>query len=185
MKREAPQRSATPVCALLAAWAPTVGLDAAAVGRIRRTTLYRQWHQAGLTRRHLAVAAPKRYRRGEAPSPGALWQSDVMNGPWIPDPTAEEPTRRRATYGLVLLDDNSRRVVAGRFAWAADAALLEELLAAAVAQWGAPERVYCDLSRPRDYPDETQGTVAWWAPSRFEGRHNYRPWRNAHSESGG
>ena len=144
LKREAPARSATQVCALLAAWAPTVGLDPAAVTRIRRATLYRQWHQAGLTRRRLADAAPKRYRRWEAPSPGALWQTDVMNGPWIPDPTAEEPTRTRATYCLVLLDDYSRRVVAGRFAWAADAAWLEELLAAAVRQWGAPERVYCD-----------------------------------------
>ena len=159
LKREAPQRSATQVCALLAAWAPTVGLDPAAVGRIRRATLYRQWHQAGLTRRQLAVAAPKRYRRWEAPAPGSLWQSDVMNGPWISDPTAEEPTRRRATYCLVLLDDYSRRVVAGRFAWAADAALLEELLAAAVAQWGAPERVYCDLCRCRDYADRSITTA--------------------------
>ena len=47
-----------------------------------------------------------------------------MNSPWIPDPTAEEPTRPRATYCLVLRDDYSRRVVAGRFAWAADAASL-------------------------------------------------------------
>lgn len=144
LKREVPERSAAQVCALLAAWAPTVGLDPAAVPRIRRATLYRQWRQAGLTRRALAVAAPKRYRRWEAPAPGALWQTDAMNGPWIPDPTPADPTRRRATYCVVLMDDYSRRVVAGQFAWAADAALLEDLLAAAVAQWGAPERVYCD-----------------------------------------
>ena len=81
----------------------------------------------------------------------------------MPDPTAEEPTRRRATYCLVLLDDYSRRVVAGRFAWAADAALLEELLAAAVAQWGAPERVYCDNGQI--YPSDRPTTVlAGWGP---------------------
>ncbi len=130
--------------ALLTAWAPTAGLDPILVRRIRRSTLYRQWHQAGLTRRHLQVAAPKRYRRWEAPAPGALWQTDVMNGPYLPDPTAEDPDRKRPTYCLVLLDDYSRRIVAGRFAWAADTALLEELLALALTRWGAPARLTTD-----------------------------------------
>ncbi len=163
-KREAAERSATPVCAAGGVGADG-GLDPAAVGRIGRATWYRPGHSAGLTRRHVASGAPQRYRRGKAPAPESWSQSDAMTGPWIPDPTAEEPTRRRATYCLVLLDDYSRRVVAGRFAWAADAALLEELLAAAVAQWGAPERVYCDLCRCRDYADRSMAGGGGRAPS--------------------
>ena len=67
-----------------------------------------------------------------------------MNGPFLPDPTADQPDRMRATYCLVILDDYSRRIVAGQFAWAADTALLEALLWQAVHRWGAPRRLYCD-----------------------------------------
>jgi len=67
-----------------------------------------------------------------------------MNGPYLPDPTATQPDRKRATYCLVILDDYSRRVVAGRFAWHADSALLEQLLWEAIQRWGAPQRLYTD-----------------------------------------
>ncbi|MDA8193665.1 MAG: DDE-type integrase/transposase/recombinase [Thermaerobacter sp.] len=143
LKREVPERSAEQVLALLAAWAST-GLDPALVASLRRSTWYRHWHRAGMTRRRLRTAAPKRYRRWEAPEPGALWQSDVMNGPYLPDPTPEDPDRKRATDCLVLMDDYSRRIVAGRFAWSADSTLLEALLWEALQKWGAPERLYTD-----------------------------------------
>ena len=52
--------------------------------------------------------------------------------------------RMRATYCLVLLDDYSRRIVAGQFAWSADTALLEALLWTAIERWGAPQRLYTD-----------------------------------------
>ena len=143
-KREVPERSAEQVLALLTAWCPTVGLDPHLVTTIHRSTLYRHWQRAGITKRRLRTAAPKRYRRWEAPEPGALWQTDVMNGPYIPDPTPEDPHRKRATYCLVLMDDFSRRIVAGRFAWAADSTLLEALLWDALQKWGAPERLYTD-----------------------------------------
>ena len=143
-KREVPERSADQVLTLLAVWCPTVGLDAELVTGIKRSTLYRHWQQAGVTRQYLRTAHPKRYRRWEAPEPGALWQSDVMNGPYLPDPTAEDPDRKRPTYCLVLMDDYSRRIVAGRFAWAADGVLLEALLWEALQKWGAPARLYTD-----------------------------------------
>lgn len=143
-KREVPERSADQVLALLEAWAPTVGLPLAVIHQVRRATLYRQWARHGLTRHQLHGAAPKRFRRWEAQAPGHLWQTDVMNGPYLPDPTATQPDRKRATYCLVILDDYSRRVVAGRFAWHADSALLEQLLWEAIQRWGAPQRLYTD-----------------------------------------
>ena len=144
LKREVPERSADQVLALLDAWAPTVGVPLAVIHQVRRATLYRQWARHGLTRRQLQVAAPKRFRRWEAQAPGNLWQTDVMTGPYLPDPTATQPDRKRATYCLVLLDDYSRRVVAGQFAWHADSALLEQLLWEAIHRWGAPHRLYTD-----------------------------------------
>lgn len=143
-KREVPERSAEQVLALLAAWAPTVGLAPALVARVRRATVYRQWARHGLTRRRLQEAAPKRYRRWEAAAPGDLWQTDVVNGPYLPDPTADDPDRKRATYGLTLVDDYSRRVVAGQFVWSADSDRLEQLLWEAFLRWGVPRRIYTD-----------------------------------------
>lgn len=143
-KQEVPERSATQVLALLTAWCASVAGDPAAVARISPSTLYRHWHRAGITRRRLHAAAPKRYRRWEAPAPGALWQTDVMNGPYLPDPTADDPDRTRATYCLMLLDDYSRRIVAGRFVWHADSETLEQLLAEAWQRWGVPEKLYTD-----------------------------------------
>jgi transposase InsO family protein len=67
-----------------------------------------------------------------------------MNGPYLPDPTLDNPGRHRATYCLVLLDDYSRRVLAGQFAWSADGTLLERLLWEALYRWGAPQRLYTD-----------------------------------------
>ena len=143
-KREVPERSAEQVLALLTAWAPTVGLAPALVARVRRATVYRQWARHGLTRRRLQEAAPKRYRRWEAAAPGDLWQTDVVNGPYLPDPTADDPDRKRATYGLTLVDDYSRRVVAGQFVWSADSDRLEQLLWEAFLRWGVPRRIYTD-----------------------------------------
>lgn len=143
-KREVPERSAEQVLALLRAWAPTAGIPVAVVDTTRRSTLYRHWHRAGWTQKRIRTTAPKRYRRWEAAAPGDLWQSDVMNGPFLPDPTPEQPDRMRATYCLTLLDDYSRRLVAGQFAWSADTALLEALLWEAIHRWGAPRRAYTD-----------------------------------------
>ncbi len=144
LKREVPERSAEQVLALLRTWAPAAGIPVAAVDGIRRSTLYRHWHRAGWTKKRMRTTAPKRYRRWEASGPGDLWQSDVMSGPFLPNPTPEQPDRMRATYCLVLLDDYSRRIVAGQFAWSADTALLEALLWTAIERWGAPQRLYTD-----------------------------------------
>jgi putative transposase len=143
-KQEVPERSAEQVLALLRAWAPTAGIPTAAVDGIRRSTLYRHGHRAGWTKRRIRTAAPKRDKRWEAAGPGDLWQSDVMNGPFLPDPTPAQPDRMRATYCLVILDDYSRRIMAGQFAWSADTDLLEALLRQALERWGAPRRFYCD-----------------------------------------
>ncbi|AEW04158.1 Integrase catalytic region [Sulfobacillus acidophilus DSM 10332] len=157
LKREVPERSADQVMALLRAWAPTAGLDAGLVDRMRRSTLYRHWASAGITRRRLRTAAPKRYRRWEAPEPGALWQSDIMNGPYLPDPTPEDPQRKRPTYCWVLMDDYSRRIVAGQFAWQADLTVLEDLLWEALQRWGAPQRLYVDNGGP--YSSDRLATI--------------------------
>ncbi|MCY0897326.1 MAG: DDE-type integrase/transposase/recombinase [Firmicutes bacterium] len=145
LKQAVPQRSADQVLALLAAWAPEAGIDPAVIAGIRRATLYRHWQRAGITRHRRPVAPPpRRFRRWEATAPGELWQSDVMDGPYVPDPIPEDPHRTRKTYCLVILDDYSRRIVAGRWAWSADAALLEAVLWEALHRWGAPHRFYCD-----------------------------------------
>ncbi len=44
----------------------------------------------------------------------------------------------------MLLDDYSRRIVAERFAWQADGALLEQVLWEALQRWGAPQRLDAD-----------------------------------------
>lgn len=67
-----------------------------------------------------------------------------MNGPFLPDPTPAQPDRMRATYCLVILDDDSRRIMAGQLAWSADTDLREALLRQALERWGAPRRLYCD-----------------------------------------
>ncbi|MBX5467300.1 MAG: DDE-type integrase/transposase/recombinase [Firmicutes bacterium] len=144
LKRAVPARSAEQVLQLLEAWAPDAGIDPAVIAGIRRATLYRHWRQAGITRRQLPPPPPRRFRRWEATAPGVLWQSDVMDGPYVPDPTPDDPHRKRKTYCLVLLDDYSRRIVAGRFAWQADGALLEQVLWEALQRWGAPQRLYAD-----------------------------------------
>jgi putative transposase len=141
LQREVPERSTAQMLALLTPWPLTVGIDPTVIARILPSTLYRHGQQAGITRRQLRVAAPKRYRRWEAPGPGALWQSDVMAGPWLPDPQPRDPGHTRQTACWVLMADDSRRLVAGRWAWQADSALLEAVLAEALLRYGAPERL--------------------------------------------
>jgi putative transposase len=112
LQREVPERSAAQVLALLAAWAPTVGIDPAVIARIRPSTLSRHGQQAGITRRQLWVAAPQRYRRWEAPTPGALWQSDVMGrgtGGRGPESLAFEWANGPAQSRLVILLVKVRR----------------------------------------------------------------------------
>lgn len=109
-------------------------------GSLHPGTLWRHLAARGLGRRQ---AAPQKVlRRFEADAPGRLYQGDVKYGPYLPDP--RDPQRKRRTYLVGFLDDNSRVLAHGEFFWAEDVYALELCFQKAILRRGAPAAVYVD-----------------------------------------
>ena len=74
---------------------------------------------------------------------GGMYQGDTMYGPYL----TENGVRRR-TYCIMLLDDKSRMIVAGRFFYADNAYNFQKVLKEAVSSRGIPQKLYVDNGSP-------------------------------------
>jgi len=126
LKKEAPDRTAAQIAAILAAtagWAPA------------ERTLQRHLADAGLTRTRPDGRVPAAFGRFEAEQPNARWVGDACHGPVV--------AGRKAIL-IAFLDDHSRLVTAARWGYAENAMALRETLRIGLASRGRPKVVYVD-----------------------------------------
>jgi transposase InsO family protein len=137
LRQEVPARSTRQIIDILTLDPET----AVGPGDIKLSTLSRQLRRLGKTR--ALLRQPKDvFRRYEKDSPNAQWQSDVLYGPYLPDPV--NPGSYKRTYLIAFLDDHSRLVTHGGFYWAEDLPSLLDCFKRAILKRGLPVRVYCD-----------------------------------------
>jgi len=84
----------------------------------------------------------KIHRSFEAEHPNQIWQSDILYGPYLPDPKAPERTRR--TYLAAFIDDFLRLAPHGEFYWDEKFPALENTLKKALLKRGLPQIIYVD-----------------------------------------
>lgn len=111
-------------------------------GKARRSTVHRVLVAAGISRRKAKALAAKDLDRFEADFVNELWQSDMLDGPWLPDPARPGKTRQAWLY--TYLDDHSRRCLHGRFSFKGDLPALELVFRRSMQKYGVPTRVYYD-----------------------------------------
>lgn len=136
LKQEVAERSLEAIIRV----AEDVGL--AEPGALRRSTVHRVLASRGLSARPIKPANTMDLDRFEADHPNDLWQSDMLQGPWLPDPARPGKVRRAHLYAF--LDDHSRLLLHGRFAFREDLPILELVLRRALQRWGKFRRVYYD-----------------------------------------
>jgi len=136
LKREVPERSLDRLIKILE------DLDLVPKGSVRRSTLHRVLREAGLSARKLRDPDAHDLDRFEAAAPNDLWQSDMLEGPWLPDPARPGHSRRAWLYAF--LDDHSRRLLHGRFSFKGDLPALELVFRRSMQKCGVPRRVYYD-----------------------------------------
>src|SRR5699024_351596 len=83
----------------------------------------------------ISTASREAFGRFEADYPNELWVGDGLHGPKIGG---------KKTYLFAFLDDHSRLVVAGRWAFAEDAVRLSAALRPALESRGIPGTIYVD-----------------------------------------
>lgn len=64
-----------------------------------RSTLHRVLQQAGVSGRPPPATSDTDLDRFEADFPSELWQSDLLQGPWLPDPQRPGKMRRNRSGG--------------------------------------------------------------------------------------
>lgn len=111
-------------------------------GAASRSTLHRALQRRGLSGRRARVPDTHDLDRFEAAHPNDLWQSDMLVGPWLPDP--RRPGKKRRAYLYAFLDDHSRLLLHGRFSFKGDLPALELVFRRAMQKYGIPRRVYYD-----------------------------------------
>jgi transposase InsO family protein len=111
-------------------------------GILTRSTLHRVLQARGLSARPRSEASVTDLDRFEASAPNQLWQSDMLAGPWLPDP--HNPAKQRRAWLYAFLDDHSRLLLAGRFSFKGDLPALELCFRQALRRHGVPARVYYD-----------------------------------------
>ncbi len=136
LREEVPTRSAATLIAILRR-APTFPPDLTIAARTLRAILQRH----GKSREQL-VAAAKAFRRFERDCANALWQGDMLVGPYLPD--AERPGKFRRTALFCFIDDHSRLIPYGEFFFEESLPRLERVLKVAILRRGIPERLYVD-----------------------------------------
>lgn len=135
LKREEPRRSATKIIQLMEAH------QMVTPGTIKSSTLYRIFKQNDLTTKQLK-RTQKSFRSFQAEHPNQIWQSDVMYGPYLPDPN--RPSAKKQTYLVAVLDDFSRLIPHAEFYWHERLPHLENTLQKAILKRGIPEVLYVD-----------------------------------------
>ena len=136
LRQELPTRSANTIIQILKR-DPTCPADLTLAARTLRGIL----HQRGVTREKL-TGQSKAFRRFERECANALWQGDMLVGPYLPD--AERPGKYRRTALFCFVDDYARLVPYGEFFLEESLPRLERVLKVAILRRGLPERLYVD-----------------------------------------
>lgn len=136
LKREVPARSLDRLIEI----AESMGMIEA--GRARRSTVHRALRAQDLSARRPSRAPREDLDRFEAGFPNELWQSDMLEGPLLPDPGRRGGHRRAWLY--TFLDDHSRMCLHGRFSFKGDLPALELVFRRSLQKFGKPVRVYYD-----------------------------------------
>lgn len=111
-------------------------------GVLRRSTVHRVLQSRGLSKRRCRVADLEDLDRFEAEYPNDLWQSDMLVGPWLPDP--DRPGKVRRANLFLFIDDHSRMILHGRFGFSENLPHMELVFRRAVQKHGIPRRAYFD-----------------------------------------
>jgi transposase InsO family protein len=135
LKKEAPQRGVAKIIRIM----ETSNLIKP--GAIKRSTLSRLFKEHGFDRKTL-MKSHKIHRRFEAEHPNQIWQSDILYGPYLPDPKAPEKNKR--TYLAAFIDDFSRLIPHAEFYWDEKFPALENTLKKALLKRGLPQIIYVD-----------------------------------------
>ncbi|HHY15170.1 MAG TPA: DDE-type integrase/transposase/recombinase [Firmicutes bacterium] len=136
LKKELPRRSVRQIIEILE------GEGKVNAGILRPSTLSRHFKQLGLMELEKHVQVKGGYRRFQKERPNQMWQMDLKDGVYLPDP--ENPKKFRKTYLLALIDDHSRLVTHAEFYFKQDYPILEDCFRKAVLKRGLPEKVYVD-----------------------------------------
>ena len=139
LKREVPERTIDRLITIME------NMQMAPPGMLRRSTLHRALKARGLSARKLKVADHKDLDRFQADYANDLWQSDMLSGPWLPDP--QKPGKMRRAHLYAFLDDASRLLLYGRFFFKGDLPALELVFKRALQRYGRPVRVYYDNAK--------------------------------------
>lgn len=137
LRREVPERSLDRLITI------AEELGKVPAGVLHRSTVHRVLRAHGLSARPAPkVPDAKDLDRFEAAFSNDLWQSDLLVGPWLPDPERPGKVRRALLYAF--LDDHSRLVPHGRFSFRDDLPVLELVFRRCVQRYGVCNRVYYD-----------------------------------------
>jgi transposase InsO family protein len=136
LRQELPTRSTNTIIQILRR-DPTYPPDLALAVR----TLQGILHDRGITSDKLRGQS-KAFRRFERECANALWQGDMLVGPYLPD--AERPGKYRRTALFCFVDDYSRLIPYGEFFLEESLPRLERVLKVAILRRGLPERLYVD-----------------------------------------
>jgi transposase InsO family protein len=136
LKLQVPERSIERIITIME------NMQLAPPGLLRRSTLHRALKARGLSKRKLTVPARRDLDRFQADYANDLWQADMLQGPWLPDP--KNPGKMRRSYLYAFLDDASRLLLYGRFFFKGDLPALELVFKRALQRYGKPHRVYYD-----------------------------------------
>jgi len=135
LRKEAPGRSVRKIIQIMEAHNMVVP------GQIKPSTLARLFKEHGLDRKALGKNTQV-FRRFQAERPNQIWQSDIMYGPYLPDPN--DPARKKRTYLVAIIDDFSRLAPDAEFYWDEKFPALENTLKKAMLRRGIPELIYVD-----------------------------------------
>lgn len=136
LRAELPSRSAVTLVQILRR-DPEVPADLRLVPHTLSTIL----RQRGRPRQAVANTS-QACRRFERDHANALWQGDMLVGPYLPD--AERPGKFRRTALFCFIDDHSRLIPYGEFFFEEMLPRLERVLKVAILRRGLPEALYVD-----------------------------------------
>jgi putative transposase len=135
LKKEEPRRSARTIIRIMESH------NLVAPGLIKPSTLYRLFMKHDLVYKKLKRQS-KAFKPFQAEHPNQIWQSDVLYGPYLPDP--DRPETKKRTYLVAILDDFSRLITHAEFYWHERLPHLENTLHKAILKRGIPEAFYVD-----------------------------------------
>jgi transposase len=136
MKKEVPMRSLERIIKI----AEETGM--VEQGVLRRSTVHRVLQAQGLSKRGGRTPDKQDLDRFEADYANDLWQSDMLAGPWLPDP--DRPGKVRIAKLFLFMDDHSRLLLHGRFSFPEDLPHMELVFRRSIQKHGLCRCVYFD-----------------------------------------